>query len=55
MFKLQFDTANDAFDPNAYEEIARILRDIVERVEREDNCGTIRDCNGNTIGNWSIN
>ncbi len=66
MFKLQFSTANSAFDTDA-NEIARILRELANKVERgviipfTDADGTqlgvsgsIRDINGNTIGNWIL-
>lgn len=55
MFDLSFDTANAAFDYEPASEVARILRDIAQRVEAGADCGTIRDHNGNTIGNWSQN
>ena len=54
MFILKFSTDNAAFDGDLRtEEIARILRQIADRIEGE--CregGRIYDQNGNGIGTW---
>jgi hypothetical protein len=56
-FKVQFNCDNAAFGPDddgyMRDEIARILRDIADKVERKGLSGcweTIRDLNGNDIG-----
>ena len=52
-FSLHLDTDNAAFDDDVGYEVARILRDIADKVERdgEDACLPIMDINGNRIGN----
>ena len=55
MFKLQMDTDNAAFgDDDKGPEVARILREIAERIEDGDESGTCRDINGNTCGAWQF-
>ena len=55
MFKLEIRTGNAAFDENdAYPELARILRDVANRLEYQDEQGTCRDANGNVVGKWSL-
>lgn len=55
-FTVKFDTDNAAFEDEQGEtEIARILRDIADRVESGEYCGkfqTIRDLNGNDVGRF---
>ena len=57
MFELTIKTGNSAFaDGNTGPELARILRNLADRVERigwDDSMGgAIKDANGNTVGNW---
>lgn len=62
--KIEFSTDNAAFkDPDGVEgfdivyrdrEIIRILSNIIEDVEIGYDCGSIRDINGNKIGEWSL-
>lgn len=50
-----FDDFDGHYDPGA--ELARILREIADRVERGDLSGyyeTIRDANGNDVGRWGL-
>lgn len=59
MFKLSFDTDNAAFDDMPELEIARILRDIANRVESGEVSGyhkalNVRDINGNVIGTFKF-
>lgn len=59
MFKLQFDTDNDAFAENPGEEIERILHDVASKAHTVafpggDFSGRIFDENGNGIGSWSL-
>ena len=56
-FFVQFSMDNAAFDGQPSEEVARILRQIAQRIEDEGdvpefftNC---RDSNGNTVGTYA--
>jgi hypothetical protein len=52
-FRLQISCDSAAFDHGMMTEIARILRDVAERVESHEDCGAfikVRDINGNIIG-----
>jgi len=52
-FKLNFNMDNAAFgDPDL--EIARILHEIADKVERGIQGGPVRDINGNNVGAWTI-
>ena len=59
MFKLQFSTDNAAFaDPEFFGiEAGRIIFDVGTRMQDADGtkpiAGTIRDTNGNRVGEWS--
>jgi len=56
MFRLEFDTDNDAFtypsDAPAVPEIVRILDNVAWFVDSGRESGKIKDINGNTIGSW---
>lgn len=55
-FELIFNMDNDAFHPEVYQEVARIMKEIVTDCENyilDDK--NIRDINGNTIGKLIIN
>jgi len=51
MFTLSIETDNDAFTNG--EEIARILKEVAIQLENGKEFGTLRDVNGNKVGNWS--
>jgi len=51
-FTLNIDIENAAFDPDAAPELARLLREIADRVENGSIGGTIRDFNGNNVGSF---
>lgn len=53
MFTMKFSTDNAAFDDEAHE-VSRILKEVAAQVERGSDYGTVRDVNGNTIGEWSF-
>ncbi len=56
-FKLNIGTDNAAFTNNAATEIARILREVAERVENGENfdkCRNILDINGDVVGVASL-
>ena len=56
MFKLQIETDNAAFEHGGGAEIARILRDIADRIFKVESSKSfirtskLRDLNGNTVG-----
>lgn len=53
MFKLTVSTGNDAFGPADYdrnEEVARILREVADRLANGQEYGPTIDVNGNTTG-----
>jgi hypothetical protein len=56
VFRLEFETDNDAFVEDAHGEIARILAglamDFTNGVPAPGVGGGIRDVNGNTVGKW---
>lgn len=59
MFKLEIETGNAAFDDGgAQHEIARILRDVADRVERAGappwGRGLCCDINGNKVGHFTL-
>jgi hypothetical protein len=61
MFTLKIKTDNAAFrgddgsDDGARNiEVASILRSIAIRLENGDECGFIRDSNGNNVGKWKF-
>ena len=53
MFTLQIETGNAAFEHGGGAEIARILREVADRIAvgrfTNDDC-KLRDLNGNTVG-----
>lgn len=53
-FKLEFSTANAAFEESPEEEAARILKDVASKLVNDHTAGPIRDINGNTVGEWSL-
>lgn len=55
MFDLQITTRNAAFEPERPGlEVARILRDVAERLEDGHESGGIRDINGNKVGTFRL-
>lgn len=56
-FKLHIDTQNDAFQPEPAQEIARLLREVADRIEREGvawHYRNINDANGNPVGAFAL-
>jgi len=58
-FNLTCDLDNAAFDDCTGLELARILNSVVNKIEDiqeldSDACGRVRDMNGNTVCNWSV-
>ena len=64
VFKLSIDCGNAAFcegdyptQQSAAPELARILRDVADRIESGDSFDTFRNCrdlNGNTVGTFAL-
>lgn len=54
MFKLEFETENDAFAYGTPEEVATYLRAVADKLEAGSWSGLLRDVNGNTIGSYSL-
>ena len=51
-FKLTIDLSNAAFEGRIWmEELPRLLRAVAQKIENEEEIGTILDINGNTVGN----
>jgi hypothetical protein len=54
-FRLRIDNLeNAAFEEDRDAEIIRILEVVAARIRNMDTSGTIRDVNGNTVGDWEI-
>jgi len=54
MFKLEMKTSNAAFEDNEEFEVAEILKNVVPMLEDGMRSGTLRDVNGNEVGEWSL-
>lgn len=56
MFTLEVSTDNDAFAGGAGPEVARILRDLADKVEEHSagGEGLLRDYNGARVGSWRL-
>lgn len=55
MFSCHIKTDNDAFaGDNRNAELARILREIADRLESGHTSGRTFDANGNRAGQWSL-
>jgi hypothetical protein len=63
-FSIEIELFNSAFEIDApgcpdhrdlnREEIARILKNISDKIQCHDEDGIIRDINGNNVGSWSL-
>ena len=55
VFQVSIKTINAAFDGEPGHEVARMLREIADKVDEGfRNDGYVRDYNGNTVGRWSL-
>ena len=55
MFQLKIYTSDAAFaDGDTGEEVARILRELADKVEAGRTSGRVFDLNGNACGNWAF-
>ena len=55
MMRITIKTENDAFQPYPYAEVARVLRELADKLDpvgmpSNDEVWTLRDINGNTVG-----
>jgi hypothetical protein len=53
MLKLTLHTHNAAFDDESTE-VARILRELADKIEAGRTSGRLFDVNGNACGNWAF-
>lgn len=53
-FKLEFSTANAAFEDNLEMESHYIVLGVAEAIREGRRSGKVRDTNGNTVGEWSL-
>lgn len=51
-FKLWITMENAAFEDEPMTEVCRILRDVARRIEAGEIDGSIRDINGNRVGQY---
>lgn len=51
-FKLEFEGGDAAFCEAPREEVARILREVATAVDSGRDGGSVRDINGNRVGEW---
>lgn len=58
MLKLRIECGNAAFSDMPGEEIARIMRDLADKLARaqpgDELSGVVRDVNGNFAGEWTL-
>lgn len=53
-FKVEIDTSNAAFEDEASIEVARLLKDIINKLEHGQYKGAVRDINGNKVGSFQL-
>ena len=53
-FRIRIETGNDAFDQVEQSEVARILREVADKVEQGNSSGGILDANGNKVGQFGL-
>lgn len=51
---LDLNSNNAAFEDSGEFEVARILRDVADRIESGSTEGRLRDVNGNNVGSWFL-
>lgn len=54
MLRVRIETENDAFAGNGEQEVARLLRQVADRVADGQLDGVIRDSNGNRCGAFDL-
>jgi hypothetical protein len=50
MIKIEISTSNQAFELDAQVEVARILRELADKIEQGEEPTRLRDLNGNSVG-----
>lgn len=53
LFALRINTDNAAFEDDANEELARLLEKAAQRLRAGYQCDSLRDANGNSVGEWT--
>lgn len=51
-FQVEVRTANAVFDDDSVPELARLLREVILRLENGETNGNLRDGNGNSVGSF---
>jgi hypothetical protein len=51
-FNVKISTGNAAFEDNAGTELARILRELADKLDNGETTGILRDYNGNRVGEY---
>ena len=51
---ISINTANSAFEGNEGKEVARILRELADKLEHGGQPSSVRDINGNKVGTVDI-
>lgn len=53
-FSIEINSSNDAFQDGVLTEIGRILDAVVDKMWNGQESGSVRDTNGNKVGEWSL-
>ena len=53
-FTIIIDTENAAFEDTPNEELARIIREVAQHLDRGYTSGGVRDVNGNRVGSFEF-
>lgn len=53
-FNVSIDSGNAAFQDGVLTEIGRILDAVVDKMWNGQESGSVRDTNGNKVGEWSL-
>ena len=54
MLTITFETENAAFEGDKLREIAKMVRQVAEKIEAGRDSGKIMDVNGNSIGTFDV-
>ncbi len=54
MLRIEIATDNDAFVPNPYQELSRLVRGVADKMDNGCDGGNILDVNGNKVGRWDL-
>lgn len=53
-FSIEINSSNDAFQDGVLTEIGHILDAVVDKMWNGQESGSVRDTNGNKVGEWSL-